>query len=185
MGNFIRKIIKEELLVESSSTDETLDFETIYNRYWDEMLRNVCMRYTKDENKAKDYCQNGFMKVNRKLPSYKDTGSLGGWIARVIKNNIIDEMRKKKLNYSDDPDWGRIRVDNDQPYEEKYNVDMIEKVLPELTPAYKKVFELYYFENLTHKEIANHLGVSEGTSKSNLAKAKIKVRKLIRDRFKV
>jgi RNA polymerase sigma-70 factor (ECF subfamily) len=185
MKNLIRQILREEkFLMETDVPSSLVDFQTIYSKMWDKMLRQVCLKYTKDLNKAEDYCQNGFMKVYKNIHKYDNTGSLEGWVRRIIQNNILDELRKKKLQYADDPDWGRIETD-DEPYEEKYNVEMIETVLPELSPAYRTVFELYYFRNLTHKQIAKKLGITEGTSKSNLAKAKVNIRKLIKKKFNI
>lgn len=184
MKSLIKQILREEFLLEVESSDSLVDFQTIYSKMWDKMLHQVCLKYTKDLNKAQDFCQNGFMKVYKNIHKYQGGGSLEGWVRRIIQNNIIDEIRKKKLQYADDPDWGKIETD-DEPYEEKYSVEMIEDVLHDLSPAYKAVFELYYFKGMTHKQTAKKLDISEGTSKSNLAKAKIKVRKLIKDRFNV
>jgi RNA polymerase sigma-70 factor (ECF subfamily) len=197
MRDIIKRILREEieksfilesktsnrrgLLTESNETVGELDFNTIYNNLWDKMLNTVCMSYTKDRNKAADYCQEGFMKVLKNLHKYNQTGSLEGWVRRIIKNNIIDELRKeKKMKHhsSEEPDWGRIEMD-DEPYEETYSVDMIEDVIDRLSPAYRRVFELFYFQHMSHEEIAKKLGISVGTSKSNLAKAKMNVKKFL------
>lgn len=176
MRNIIRKILKE---VDLSS--EQVKFQEIYSDYWDKMLRQVCLKYTNDLGKAEDYCQNGFMKIYQKLPSYDGKGSIEGWVRMVIKNSIIDEMRKRGIKYSgDEPDWSRVDVE-DGEYEKtsENRLKKIEAVLPKLTPMYRKVFELYYFKNMTHKQIADKLGISEGTSKSNLAKAKRNIKSLL------
>jgi RNA polymerase sigma-70 factor (ECF subfamily) len=197
MRDIIKRILKEELrksfilenkslnrkglLIENNETVGELDFNTIYNNLWDKMLNTVCMSYTKDRNKAADYCQEGFMKVLKNLHKYNQTGSLEGWVRMIIKNNIIDELRKeKKIRHhsSEEPDWGRIETD-DKPYEENYSVDMIEDVIDRLSPAYRRVFELFYFQHMSHEEIAKKLGISVGTSKSNLAKAKMNVKKFL------
>jgi len=183
--SLIRQILREEFLMETDASEALVDFQTIYSKMWDKMVRSVCLKYTNDINKAEDFCQNGFMKVYKNLHKYDGGGSLEGWVRRVIQNNVLDELRKKKIEYtSDEPDWGRVDTD-DEPYEEKYSVEMIESVLTDLSPAYKTVFEMYYFRGMTHRQIAKKLGISEGTSKSNLSKAKIKVRKLIKDKFNV
>ena len=83
-----------------------------------------------------------------------------------------------KHHSSEEPDWGRIEMD-DEPYEETYSVDMIEDVIDRLSPAYRRVFELFYFQHMSHEEIAKKLGISVGTSKSNLAKAKMNVKKFL------
>jgi RNA polymerase sigma-70 factor (ECF subfamily) len=180
MRNLIRRILREEV-------EQTPSFETIYSTMWDKMLKQVCFKYTNDISKAEDYCQNAFLNVNRKLDRYDGSGSLEGWVRRVINNHVIDQIRKEKrgVQFSDeDISWERMDAEADEPYEETFNVDMIKKVVPELSPAYRKVFELYYLNGYDHKEIADALGISVGTSKSNLAKARKKVRELLSQKIK-
>ena len=140
------------------------------------------MKYTKDKNKAEDFCQNGFIKVYRNLYKWDDTGSLEGWVRRVINNNILDELRKKKLDFVDGEkgfDFSRLDV-GEEPYEEEgLSMKDVRKILPQLPPSYKKAFELYYLDGLKHDEIAKKLNISPNTSKTNLMKAKRKVRELL------
>lgn len=181
MRNIIKQILREEI-------EKTANFQEIFSTMWDKMLKQVCLKYTKDINKAEDYCQNGFIKVNRVLPKYDGNGSLEGWVRRVINNNILDELRKENRGLqfsSEEPDWSRVDMVNDEPYEENYNIAMVEDVLPELSPGYRKVFELFHFKGYDHKEIADKLGINIGTSKSNLNKARKKVRELISKKFNV
>ena len=181
MRNLIKQILREEV-------EKTPNFQEIYSTMWDKMLKQVCLKYTKDINKAEDYCQNAFMKVNRVLPKYDGGGSLEGWVRRVINNSVLDELRKEKRGLefsSEEPDWSRVDMVNDEPYEEDYNIGMIEKVLPELPSGYRTVFELYHLRGYDNKEIANKLGITVGTSKSQLNKARKKVRELVSKKFKV
>jgi RNA polymerase sigma-70 factor (ECF subfamily) len=197
MKNIIKKILKEEFsgnklkpfesrftlrrgINENSSTDTTI-FHDLYNTYWSKMLNGVCRKYTNDINKAEDYCQNGFMKVFQNLHKYQNTGSVEGWVRRIINNSIIDEIRKEKLRHhsNDETDWSRIDT-NDEPYSEDYSIEQIEDVLHNLSPKYRQVFELYYFDNLTHEQIANKLGINIGTSKSNLFKAIKRIKELLK-----
>ena len=174
MRNIIKKILKEEV------TKQT-EFREIYSTMWDKMLNQVCMKYTKDRDKAQDFCQNGFIKVYKNLNKYDDTGSLEAWVRRVINNSILDELRKKKLSFVDGEDgfdFSRLDV-GDEEYDEGLSMDQIKKVLPELSPAYRKTIELYYIDGLKHNEIAKKLGVSPNTSKTNLMKAKAKMKELL------
>ncbi len=178
MRHLIKKILKEEVS----------EFQNIYNTMWDKMLRQVCMRYTNDINKAEDYCQNGFIKVYKNLPKYKGKGSLEGFVRRIINNSILDEIRKRKVEFSDqEPDWGRVNMKADEPYEEEggYTMEMVDAVLPMLSPSYRTAFELYYKMGYKHHQIADKLKISVGTSKSNLAKAKKKIKQLIDKEFNV
>ncbi len=157
------------------------DMGKIYNELWDEMLHSVCMKYTNDINTAQDYCQNGFVKVYQNIHKKTRDGSLKGWIRRVINNNILDELRKKKIKYtSDDSVLGRIEdpTSSEDQYVEKISAIEIMRAAENLSPRFKEVFDLY-FEGYKHEEIAEKLGITVGTSKSNLLKAKANLRKYL------
>lgn len=174
--------VQENVITKKSILKEVAEFNDIYSTMWDKMLNTVCMKYTKDRNKAEDFCQNGFIKVYKNLHKYDDSGSLEGWVRRVINNNILDELRKKKMDFVDGEggfDFSRLDV-GEEPYEEEgLSMSDVRKVLPQLSPAYRKAFELYYLDGLKHDEIAKKLNISTGTSKTNLMKAKRKVRELL------
>jgi RNA polymerase sigma factor (sigma-70 family) len=157
---------------------KTILFEEIYSEYWDKMLRNVCMRYTKDRNKAEDYCQNGFIKVYNNLHKYSAEGSLEGWISRIIRNNIIDEIRRER-EFTYLSSYETLLSVEDEVYEEKYNVEMIYDVLDKLPKYAKQAFDMYYNQGLKHDQIAEKLGITTSTSKTNLMKAKNKIRELL------
>lgn len=142
------------------------------------------MRYTNSVDKAQDFCQDGFMKVYKNLNKYDGEGNLEGWVRRVINNNILDSLRKTKNTTIDNTVDGFDFSKYDQPIEDDSKKDEdIKKIIgfiPKLTPAYKKTLELYYLSGLSHKEIAERLGVSINTSKTNLMKAKSKIRDMIK-----
>ena len=157
------------------------DMGKIYDELWDEMLYSVCMKYTNDINTAQDYCQNGFVKVYQNIHKKTGEGSLKGWIKKVINNNILDELRKKKIKYtSDETDWGRINVPSTtyDPNDEKISAIEIMRAAENLSPRFKAVFDLYS-QGYKHEEIAEKLGITVGTSKSNLFKAKANLRKYL------
>ena len=157
-------------------------FELFYGK-----MMGVCLRYAKNSDEAKDMVQNGFIKVYAKLNVYNFSGSLEGWIRRIMVNTAIDQIRKNKKDpFSIDDDARFKNLEEDIPFdveetemETKIKAEQAIKAISELSPAYKMVFNLYVIEGYTHKEIADYLNVSEGTSKSNLAKAKQKLRKVL------
>lgn len=177
MKNLIKKILREEL------HRNEVKFQDIYSSMWGKMLNQVCMKYTKDRNKAEDFCQNGFIKVYKNLGKYDESGSLEGWVRRVINNSILDELRKEKMSFVDKGDDGfdfsRLDVGEEEYEESEFSLEDIKKVLPQLSPAYKKVFELYYLDGLKHEDIAKKLNISANTSKTNLMKAKAKIKSLL------
>ena len=142
------------------------------------------MKYTKDRNKAEDFCQNGFIKVHKNLHKYDDTGSLEGWVRRVIKNNILDELRKKDvpLVYGTENSFDFSRLDTgneEEELESGISMSDIVKILPKIPQSQRITFEKYYLDGLTHIEIAEKLGVTPSTSKTNLMKAKKKIKSLL------
>jgi RNA polymerase sigma factor (sigma-70 family) len=160
--------------------NEGFDFDSIYKSLYPKMFRQVCLRYANgDRDKADDYCQLGFIKVHEKMGMYDGSGSIEGWIRRIITNTIIDELRReKRAPKKKEVDFGRQDFDIEDPTNEEplYSLSDIKDAIETLSPAYKKIFELYYFEDMTHQEIGDELGISDGTSKSNLFKAKAKIK---------
>ena len=156
----------------------------LYESFYSKMLV-VCMRYATDYNEAQDILHEGFIKVFSKLKSFKNKGSLEGWIRRIIVNSAIDYIRNKRkliFDHKEKSIIDNIAADDEftveQEYEKKITAELIIELIQKLSPAYQTVFNLYVIEGYTHKQIAERLGISEGTSKSNLAKAKIRLREM-------
>lgn len=149
----------------------------------------VCMRYAKDRDEAQDMVQNGFIKIFNKLDVYNFEGSLEGWIRRIMINTAIDQIRKNKRDPFLIEDEAKIQnveeTENsaEDEQEVKIKAEVAIKAISNLSPAYRTVFNLYVIEGMSHKEIAEYLGISEGTSKSNLAKAKQKLKEELSVKF--
>ncbi len=157
----------------------------LYKAYFGKML-SVCQRYAKDEDEAKDILQEGFIKVFGNIDNFKGDGSLEGWVRRIMVNTAITYFNKQKKMFFDAVDNNTPDVYDTQDEDsltEDYLLQMTyEDILAfvrQLSPAYQTVFNLYVIENYSHKEIASMLGINEGTSKSNLAKARLKLQKLL------
>tara|TARA_B100000780_G_C21059561_1_gene425811 strand:- start:198 stop:761 length:564 start_codon:yes stop_codon:yes gene_type:complete len=154
----------------------------VFNALYSKML-SVCMRYYKDHDKAQDILQEGFIKVFSNLHKYDSNGSFEGWARRVIVNTAIDELRKKQHNLvsvdASSYDWLEDEGDGEIEWNEFLfdNRNTVLEAVQNLSPAYKAVFNLYVIEGYSHQEVADMLGVTVGTSKSNLAKAKMALRK--------
>jgi len=162
--------------------------QILYKQTFTKML-GTCLRYSSDYEEAMDYVQEGYIKVFDKIGSYQPTGSLVAWIKRIIVNNLIDSLRKKsKFQYSD-MDEMQIEDDNDSSEEleriaaKEQNASRIVELLQELSPVYRTVFNMYVVEELSHTEIAERLGISVGTSKSNLAKAKMRLKQMFINKY--
>ncbi len=151
-------------------------------------MKAICMRYTRDSDQAMDIVQDGFIKVFNSLERYTGIGSFEGWMRRIIVNLCIDRFRRLKRdfvllddntaleNYEEDIDEEENEDDN-----EIYNItqEQIIEAMQQLSPAYRTVFNLYVFENYSHQDIAEALEISIGTSKSNYAKARKNMKKLL------
>ena len=169
--------------------------QRVYELFYGKMMA-VCMRYTRNTDQAKDILQDGFIKVFRSMEKFNRTGSFEGWIRRIIVNTAIDHFRRSKNAYLllgeersiedfvDQDAEDIIAEETDDDHWDLKPADVI-NAMQKLTPAYRTVFNLYVFEELTHKEIADLLGINIGTSKSNLAKAKQNLIKLLRKEHKL
>ena len=164
--------------------------EKLFKMYYGKML-TVCMRYMLDHDSAQEIVQVGFIKVFDKLEGYDFNGSFEGWIRRIMANTAIDAIRKSKRDPFLAEDEARTFTDDEpEPFERDEQIEytgikaeLAMKAIQSLSPGYQSVFNLYVFENYTHKEIAEILGISEGTSKSNLAKAKANLQKMLEKEY--
>jgi RNA polymerase sigma-70 factor (ECF subfamily) len=176
-------------IVEACLRGERRAQERLFQTYYGKML-GVCMRYLSDRDSAQEILQISFLKVFDKLEFFDFTGSLEGWIRRIVTNTAIDHLRKAKKNpFLSDQDNDFVAGSADPMVEAEYN-ELLElkgqvaiEAIGKLSPAYRAVFNLYVIEEHTHKEIADILGISEGTSKSNLAKAKMNLQRLLKEQF--
>ena len=155
----------------------------LYEQFYGKMMA-VCVRYAKNRDEAKDILNEGFMKVFTNLRNFANTGSFEGWIRRIIVNTAIDHLRKNRHEYlivntvyADQAGVTKVEeVEEDDIFRNIRQEDIIHAI-QELSPAYRTVFNLFVMEEFTHKEIAEKLDISEGTSKSNLSKAKFNLKK--------
>lgn len=140
----------------------------------------VCLRYSKNREDAEEVLQEGFINVFTHLKQYSSTGSFEGWVRRIMVNCALRKFQHKSHLHAviniEDLNYGNRE---DQNIYSLLNVKELIKLVQLLTPAYRMVFNLYVFEKMKHREIAQHLGISEGTSKSNLSDAKIILQKAI------
>lgn len=156
--------------------------QRIYEMFYGKMM-GVCLRYTREREQAKDVLQDGFIKVYANIKHYSGNGSFEGWIRRIVVNTAIDYFRKNKnVHITVDSEYvsamaGETVDDFEEGSLYNINTDDILREVQKLSPAYRTVFNLYVVEGYTHKEIAEKLGITIGTSKSNLAKAKNNLRK--------
>lgn len=145
--------------------------EALYQKYAPKMYA-VCLRYAGNNDDAQDLLQEGFIKVFRNLEKYRHEGSFEGWMRRIFVNTSIEQYRRKvHLNSISEQEERGIEDASVSVLDQLAERDIVQLV-QELSPGYRAVFNLYVIEGYSHKEIAELLSISEGTSKSQLARAK-------------
>lgn len=146
--------------------------EELYKRYAPKMY-GVCLRFAKNQMEADDILQDGFIKVYLNLKSFRNEGSLEGWIRRTIVNTAIN-LYKKNAKYLKDIEIEKAGIvhDHEEGAVDKISAKELLELIKELPTGYKMVFNLNVIEGYTHKEISNLLDISENTSKSQLSRAR-------------
>jgi RNA polymerase sigma-70 factor (ECF subfamily) len=154
---------------------------TVYEMFYGKMM-GVCLRYTNNKEEARDLLHDGFIKVFENINKFNYSGSFEGWIRRIMVNTTIDHFRKNKnIFVKDIDDFSNIATEEpDIDVLSQLRTEDIMKTVQTLSPAYRMVFSLYVIEGYSHKEVAEELGISVGTSKSNLAKAKHNLKRLFK-----
>ncbi len=163
--------------------------KALYDHYYNKML-GVCLRYSKDIDEGKAILHQGFFKVFANLKNFKANESLESWIKKMMINASIDYLNKNKQNLivsTFNANKKAVNTLDDIGDDElilHVEKEEILKAVQELTPAYRKVFNLFVIEGYSHKQISEMLDISEETSESNLSKAKFNLRKNIQQIIK-
>lgn len=174
-GSFENSDVTNEDLINGCINDERKYQELLYKKYAKKMFV-VCKSYARDRDEAMDFLQEGFIEVFKNLNNYRFEGSLEGWIRKVIVYKSIDKLRKEKRYQEVVRDFDEKGVSLPVEFELEGAKDDTKKKIRELVNQLPGkaglILKLYVLEGLTHKEIAEHLEISEGTSKSQLNRAR-------------
>lgn len=170
-----------EIVEACKKGDRQAQFE-LYRLYGKAMY-NVCLRMVKNETDAEDLLQNSFVDIFTKLNSFRFQSSIGAWIKRIVINNCINFLKKRRLAIEE---LDVERHDHSPQSETKpvvgLSVELIKTAMMELPDGYRVVFSLYMLEGYDHKEIGEILGVTEATSKSQYSRAKRKLQEILMNR---
>ncbi len=142
-------------------------------------MMSICMRYAKNEQDALDILHEGFIKVFKNIHKYQPGTSFKSWLSRIMINTSIDAYRKKARRRTEDLEGIHDVKNLDPDIISLMSAEEIIKCLMDLTDAYRTVFNMYVVEGFSHREIANKLGITESTSRSNLVKARAKLKALL------
>lgn len=148
-------------------------------RLYSQAMYNVCLRMVNNDLDAEDLLQQSFIDVYSKMDSFRYESTIGAWIKRIVVNNCINFLKKRKLKIETLDDRFH-HVSEGEPVGEKHlNVKAINGAMANLPDGYRVVFSLYMFEGYDHKEIGEILDITEATSKSQFSRARKRLRELL------
>ncbi|WP_281764777.1 RNA polymerase sigma factor [Neptunitalea lumnitzerae] len=167
----------EEKLIKKAQKNDRVAQQALYTTHAPKML-SVCRYYVKDIHYAEDVMITGFAKVFKNLNHFRFDGSFEGWVRKIMVREAISFLRThKQMEFSED----NLVVSEGVSYESEMSTEMLQLLIDGLPGGYKAVFVMYAVEGYSHKEIATLLQISEGTSKSQLSKA----RKLLKQQLEL
>ncbi|MCB0601601.1 MAG: RNA polymerase sigma factor [Saprospiraceae bacterium] len=169
---------EEEDFIKACADKERWAQQKLYEDHYGTMM-GVCLRYANNEDEALDILHDAFIKIFRSIGDYKPGTSLQAWMRRIMVNTSIDYYRKQTRRRTEDLDNAFGVQSYDPNALSLCAAEDIIACIQMLTPAYRSVFNLYVIEGYSHKEIADILNITESTSRSNLVKARIKLKELL------
>jgi RNA polymerase sigma-70 factor (ECF subfamily) len=146
--------------------------EQLYRLYSGKLF-SVCLKYSRNYAEAEDNLQDGFLIIFDKITQFKFAGSFEGWIKRIMVNNVLQQYRKTgflELIHENIKEEESVDVEFD---DDNISMDYLLQIIQELPDRYRLVFNLYVMDDYSHKEIAEMMGITTGTSKSNLARGRM------------
>ncbi|MAO07994.1 MAG: RNA polymerase subunit sigma-70 [Alteromonas sp.] len=159
----------EELIIQCKKQDAKAQ-EALYRNY-SGVLFGICLKYSPNKTEAEDNLQDAFITIFKRIDQFKGKGSFEGWMKRITVNTVLQKYRKKKLY--EIPNEQQIEAPDVAVETEDVPLQYLLKIIQELPDRYRLVFNLYVLDGYSHKEIGDMLGISDGTSKSNLARARM------------
>lgn len=165
-------MILKKLIAQCKKQDRKAQ-EELYRTYAGKLF-TLCLKYSTDYEQAKDNLQDGFIKIYQNISQYNGRGTFEGWMTRIMINTAIKKYETKTFHltvYEEQLEDPEVEIDD-----EIVSTDFLMQIIRELPERYRLVFNLYSMDGFTHKEIAKLLNITEGTSKSNLARARTKLK---------
>lgn len=175
---FMLKVYSDSEMVEGCRKGSAQMQRRVYDTFSPRMY-GLCLRYIREDFEAEEIMINGFMKVFTKIEQFKSEGSFEGWIRRIMVNECLNYLRKKKWMYAE------VDIENvsdsieHSSYESDLDTEELMGLIDELPTGYRTVFNLYAIEGYSHKEVAKMLNISENTSKSQLSRARALLQKSV------
>ncbi len=178
--------MSEQELAEGCKKGDNLARKELYELFAQPMLC-LCFRYVADLEQAQDLLHDGFLKVFSSISSftYRGEGSLGAWMSRVFTNQVLGFLRAgKSLPSQVSLETVADTAEEEEPDADRLPIDVLMRLVAELPPGYRTVFNLYVFEEWSHKEIAAYLHIQEKSSASQLNRARKMLKERVRNYLK-
>ncbi len=163
--------------------EENSGAQTALYRLFSSKMYGVCLRYARDSAEAEDILQEGFLRVFTKIRQFEFKGSFEGWMRRIMVNTALEKFRKKdrlypveEMSIYESTEWVEETISS-------ITADDLLRLIQELPPRYRMVFNLFAIEGYSHLEIGEMMNISEGTSKSNLSRARVILQKSVAENF--
>ena len=175
--------IEKQLIAQCIQGDRKAQLR-LYDQCYSYMMA-ICIRYCKDKHEAGSRLNMSFLKVLQHLGQFDHTGSFKAWVSKITLRSIIDEFRSQQKHYQQHVYYGQLSQEIDWPSEEvnhlaeETDLDHLLAVINRLSPMDKQVFNLFAIDGYGHKEIANMLNISEGTSKWHVHEARKKIKEAL------
>ena len=168
----------EASVVTACARGERWAQQALYETYFHTLLP-VCSRYAANSSEAMDMLHEAFIKIYRHIGKYQPGTSLGAWMRRLTVNTCIDVYRKEVRRRTEDIDASFDLSTDEADAVSRCTEREILAAIQELTPVYRTIFNLYAVEGYSHREIAERLNITESTSRSNLVKARLKLKRAL------
>ncbi len=157
--------------------------QTELYRLFSRKMYGICLRYAKDTANAEDILQEGFVRVFTKIKQFEFKGSFEGWMRRIMVNTALEKFRKNDRLYPVEDLSAYESMEYTEETLSSISADELMEMIQSLPPRYRMVFNLYAIEGYTHIEIGEMMNITEGTSKSNLSRARMILQKKVAENF--
>ena len=174
-------LIIDDIFLGKLKQKDVLACKQLYMQYADAMY-NICRRILQNQTEAEDALEDGFIKIFENIHQFRNESSIGSWIKQIINNTCINSLKKKKISWQelDEKSEGESDSESDDKDDKiNFSIEQIKNAIEQLPNGYRVVFNLFMFENYSHVEIATLLEITESTSKSQLFKAKNKLKEIL------
>lgn len=171
-------------LTKAAAAGDMAAFEELYNRHH-RRVYSICLRMLQNASEAEDLTQDVFIQLYRKVGSFRGDSAFTTWLHRLTVNQVLMHFRKRNVKFEKTTEEGETPVQIVSGTENPFRMPIVDKIaldiaIAQLPDGYKNVFVLHDVEGFEHEEVAKILGCSVGTSKSQLHKARLKMRKLLK-----